>query len=145
MFASTIILGVSIGYLISNPFANAIDPSHGEDEEKHKFALSIYSAKWITATTLSMILFQLTKIAILNRSLDPPHTLKVNNRYLRLLPRFIVIAVTICLPIDRGMNGITMMSIIISVMIPCLLWEWAASLDSGGGFVEPKHFGSWPS
>ncbi len=139
MFGSTLILGVTFGFFIQNLGANAIDPSDGEDEAAHKLAISMYSAKWVASSTLSVILFNQTKIALLNRSLDGPRTLKVNNRYVRLVPRILVAIVVLCLPIDRRMNAVTYMGIVVGVLIPCLTWEWIASLEAGGGLVEPKY------
>ena len=139
MFGSTLILGVTLSFFIDHLRTNAIDPSHGEDEELHKLARTMYSAKWVASTTLSVVLFNQTKIALLNRSLDGPRTLKVNNRYLRLLPRILVAVVILCLPIDRRMSAATYLGIVVAVLIPCLLWEWTANLDAGGGLVEPKY------
>lgn len=139
MFGSTLILGVSLTYLIQNLHTNAIDPSGGGDGEAHKLAMSIYSAKWIASSTLAIILFNQTKIALLNRPLDGPHTLKVNSRYLRLTPRVVAGIVVLCLPISRQMDGGLYIGIVSLLLIPVLIWEWTASLDYGGGLVEPKY------
>ena len=140
MFGNTLILGVTLTYLLQNIHTSAHDPSEGEDEEARKLALSILSAKWVASCTLAIILFNLTKIALLNRSLDGPNTLKINNRYVRLLPRLVVAVVILCLPLAKRMDSITYLSVLSWLLIPLLAWEWVASLDSGGGLVEPRFF-----
>ena len=138
MFGDTLILGVSLTYLLQHIHTSAHDPSESEDEGAHKLAMSILSAKWVASSTLAIILFNLTKIALLNRSLDGPNTLKINNRYVRLLPRLLAAVVILCLPIVREMNSITYLGILTALLIPLFTWEWVASLDYEGGLVEPN-------
>ena len=97
----------------------------------------MYTAKWTASSTLSLVLIALTAIALLSRSLDIPGSLKFSNRYVRMLPRVLVVIVALCLPIDRRMNAVVYLGILVSLVIPCLMWEWAASLEHDGGFIEP--------
>ena len=138
MFGATLMLGVTFLFFIKNLHTNSVDPSHGEDEDIHKLAVAMYSAKWTASVTLSIVLFNQTRIALMNRSLDGPKTLIVNNRHLRLLPRLLIIPIILCLPIVDGMSGGLYLGIVSTILVPCLLWEWIASLEYGGGLVEPK-------
>lgn len=140
MFGTTLVLGVSIAFLIQHPHSNAIKPEDSDpnpDSEEVRLAYAISSAKWTVSGSLSVVLVCQTIIALLSRSLDDPKTLKVNNRYLRMLPRLLVIAVAVFLPIDRSLTVIPFLGILAPVCFICILWEWWASLEKEGGFIEP--------
>lgn len=108
MFASTLTLGVSIAFMIQHPHTNTIMP----DDSDPSFAL-------------------------LSRPLDGPRSMKIDNRYLRLLLRGFVIAVAACLPLARHFTAIPFLGILVVMLVPCILWEWYASLERGGGILEP--------
>ena len=63
--------------------------------------------------------------------------MKVSNRYVRLMPRAIVVIVAMCLPLVRGMTAIAYLGVLVCLMVATLLWEWCASLERGGGLIEP--------
>ena len=140
MSGSTLILGVSSVPLIQNPIANAV--KHPEADESPTdsdpdLTSIIYSAKWAVAVSLSITVTCQTGIALLNRSLDRKGSLKVSNRYVRLLPRVILVAVVLCLPIDREMRANFFMVIVVCLLLMCLYWEWVVSLERDGGVFEP--------
>ena len=125
--------------LIENPRLNA-KKSQIEGREiasNADRALIIYSAKWSVSISLSIAIICQTGIALLNRSLDRKRSLKISNRYVRMLPRMLVVAVVICLPIDRSMSGNIFLSIIVTLLFGCLFWEWIVSLERDGGLFEP--------
>lgn len=125
--------------LIENPRLNA-DKSQIEGREiasNAGRALIIYSAKWSVSISLSIAIICQTGIALLSRSLDRKGSLKISNRYVRMLPRMLVVAIVICLPIDRSMSGNIFMSIIVTLLFGCLFWEWVVSLERDGGLFEP--------
>lgn len=78
-----------------------------------------------------------TGIALLSRSLDRKKSLKISNRYVRLLPRMLLVAIVICLPIERSMAASTFLAIVVSLLLVCLIWEWIVSLEHDGGVFEP--------
>ena len=137
MFGNTLILGVTIAFLIEYPSTNAVKPPEDAPKDEHRLYLAMSSAKWVFSVCVAMILAEQTAIALLNRSLDAPKSLKVSNRYLRLLPRLVVIIVALCLPLDKKMVGILLLGTVSWVLIPCLIWEWYASVEYGGGVFEP--------
>ena len=137
MFGSTVILGVSVGFLIQHHDTSSQTARDSDSESGSRLAAAIYSAKWSVSSTLLIILVCLTLIALLNRSLDSHGTLKVNSRYLRLLPRLITAVIALCLAIDRTLTPYSFLGILTLILLLCLIWEWTASLESGGGFVEP--------
>lgn len=139
MSGSTLILGVSCVPLIQNPFINAEIP-HIEGRNTApdpQLASVIYAAKWAVSISLAITMTCQTGIALLSRSLDRKGSLKISNRYLRLFPRELVIGIVLCLPIERRMSALPFLSIVTSLLMICLIWEWIASLESDGAFLEP--------
>ena len=102
-----------------------------------KIGQIIFFAKWTVSISLSIAVTCQTGIALLSRSLDRKGSLKVSNRYVRLLPRLLVVAITLCLPVDRHMMGITFLTIVVFLLLGCLYWEWFVSLERDGGLFEP--------
>ena len=140
MSGSTLILGVSSVPLIQNPNTNANKPlieDRSTSASDPRLASIISSAKWAVSISLSITVVCQTGIALLSRSLDRKGSLKISNRYVRLLPRMLVVAIVLCLPIDRNMAASTFMSIVGSLLLVCLFWEWIVSLQRDGGVFEP--------
>lgn len=140
MSGSTLILGVSSVPLIQNPNTNANKPlieGRSTSASDPRLASIIYSAKWAVSISLSITVVCQTGIALLSRSLDRKGSLKISNRYVRLLPRMLVVAIVLCLPTDRNMAASTFMSIVASLLLVCLFWEWIVSLQRDGGVFEP--------
>ena len=96
LFGSTLILGVSVIFLIQHIKDSVVELSQVEGQTgqstDHQQA-AIHAAKWTISVSLSLALMNQTLIALLNRSMDPPGTLKINNRLLRLLPRILLIPI----------------------------------------------------
>ncbi|KAI4251470.1 MAG: hypothetical protein LQ352_004832 [Teloschistes flavicans] len=146
LFASTLILSITFVFLVQHPRDNSVwrheealaereAETEGEDAAL-RLAIAIYAARWTVSFNLALILLCQTLATLMHRSLDPPRTLKVNNRYLRVLPRILLIPIVICLAIDRTMNSLTFLGIISGLLLACLPWEWWASLEHDGGVFE---------
>ena len=139
MFHATLILGVGVVFIVQNPTDNAIAPppeANPTPEEINLANFMLYS-KWMTSISLTVTVICLSVLATMSRSLDKAGSLKITNRYLRLLPRLGLIAVAICLPIDNSMRGNIFLGILVAMLASCLFWEWYASLESDGGIFEP--------
>jgi len=95
-------------------------------------------AKWTVATSLGTTLVLMTAIALLNRSLDPPKTLMVSSRYVRILPRVVVAIICCCINLQDTLGPQTLMAIIFGLMYVIAHWEWYAGLEKGAKFIEPK-------
>lgn len=94
-------------------------------------------AKWAVSISLSITVTCQTGIALLSRSLDRQGSLKISNRYVRPLPRILVVVVVVFLPIDRNLEASTFLSIVVSLLLVCLFWELIVSLERDGGVFEP--------
>lgn len=150
MFHSTLILGVSILFIIANPTVNALpnESDHHEVTEKvtpesEQHATEertlqdfMFSAKWTVGIALAVVVICQIILALLSRNLDKPGTMKVDNRYIRLLPRFLTCIVAIVLPVARKMAGSHMLSILVGCLVVTLWWEWICSMDKEGRIFE---------
>ena len=139
MFHATLILGVGVVFIVQNPTDNAVPPPPEDNPTPEKIDLARFmlNAKWTTSISLAATVICLSALALLSRSLDKPGSLKITNRYLRLLPRLGLIAVTLCLPIVNSMKGVVFLGILVTMLGSCLFWEWYASLESDGAIFEP--------
>ncbi len=80
----------------------------------------------------------MTVKALLNRSLDGPHSLLVSNRYIRMAPRGFVIIVAMCLPIKTDMTITVALGSLLALLLPLILWEYVAAMETGSRIFEPK-------
>ena len=139
MFHSALILGVAVVFIVQHPRVNAVKPPPEDNPSPEELANAKFmlNAKWSTSVALSIVIICLSSIATLSRSLDRPGTLKVTNRYLRLLPRLNIVIVAMCLPIGKSIKGVTHLAVLVAMLSGTLTWEWYASLESDGGLFEP--------
>lgn len=139
MSGSTLMIGVSSVPLIQNPYMNAEIPliEGRKTAPDRQLASIIYATKWVVSGSLAITMTCQTGIALLSRSLDRKGSLKVSNRYIRLLPRGLVMVIVLCLPIERSMSAGTFLGIVASLLFGCLFWEWFASLEADGAVFEP--------
>lgn len=144
LFGSSLLIGVSAIFLVQNPTSNSIKAPLSEqlemsDEERraaNQPAIAIYSAKWTVSIALSYALFSQTLIALSNRPMDAPGSLKINSRDVRLLPRVLLLRIFLCLPLVYKMWALTFLGSISGLLRACLPWEWWSSLERHGGLME---------
>jgi hypothetical protein len=98
----------------------------------------IIYALWSAAISLSVAIWAMTVIALLNRSLDKPGTLVVDSRYLRLAARPIAIIVICCLPLIKDMNGAIFIGAATSMCYGIFMWEWVCGLEKHWHWFEKK-------
>ena len=94
------------------------------------------AAKWTVSIALSVIITCLTILALLGRSLDAKGTFKIDNRYLRLALRPVVIIIALLLPLRAEMHGSSLVGIVLGALYACMMVEWFGSLDREGGWIE---------
>lgn len=94
-------------------------------------------AVWTIAVSLAVIMLATTGLALLDVPLDPPGTLRVDNRYFRLAGRMIYIVIILCLPASN-ISPITFLAVASSMVNVTILWEYSAGLERGGAFLEPQ-------
>ncbi|EXJ72379.1 uncharacterized protein A1O5_04883 [Cladophialophora psammophila CBS 110553] len=97
----------------------------------------LYRAVWTCASSLGIIMLSMTALALLDKSLDEPGTLKVNNRYIRLSGRVVYIAVIVCVPATPHMDARLFLGIAAFMLLAVTVWEWNVGLDRGGALIEP--------
>ena len=150
MFHATLILGVSNLFIIANPFTNAL-PTEGESgsetdkptpvsdstqTEERSLETFMYSAKWTVGVSFAVLVGCQIILALLSRNLDKPGTMKIDNRYIRLLPRLLICIIAVLLPLARKMVGSVMLAILLGCTTATLWWEWITSLDKTGMVFE---------
>ena len=156
MFYATLVLGVAVRFIIAHPHTNSDFHKEAADSAteppstpnllsratskapSHEVSVEelMWRAKWTTCITLSLVITCMTVGALLHSSQDRPGTLKINNRYIRLAPRIIVVVVSLLLPLSKEMQGSTLLGTTLIATYSCFMWEYTASLDKHGGFIE---------
>lgn len=106
-------------------------------EDSGKLANNVNNAKWSAALSVTVTVASLALIALLNRSLDSPKSLKVTNRYIRLAPRLAFIAIVICLPLAHDMIALSFLGIVVGLLTLLMVWELISSLEQEGAVLEP--------
>ena len=96
----------------------------------------LYSAIWTCTGSLAMTMFSMTAIALSDKSMDEPGTLKISNRYVRLSMRAVFIAVVMALPAAH-LSVHLYLGILALMLFMVGVWEWNVSLDQGGQIIEP--------
>lgn len=138
LYGALLLLDSSIRYLLSLDAAELAalenpDPVAIEDWRK-----SLNRARFTVSSALTTVIICITAKALLNKSLDTPGTLLVNNRYIRMAPRLIVVIVAMCLPIKTGMAVGASMGVLLAMLLPLILWEYIAAMERGSRLIEPK-------
>jgi hypothetical protein len=136
LFASFFLLEASIKYLIQNSLASTTGPEvlpHNPSETH-----SLLLARWTISASLFATLLFMTLKSLLNRSLDRPGTLFVDNRYLRMAPRAMVGIMVMCLPIANDINTAAFLGILVALLQSLILWEMIAAMEKGFQWFEPK-------
>lgn len=96
------------------------------------------TAIWTVSISLATIMLSLFGMALLNQPRDARKSLRVNNRYLRLVGRPIYAVIILAIAGDKDIGPETFMGTCSLLMLCVSMWEYATSLEKGGGFVEPK-------
>jgi hypothetical protein len=120
--------------------SNTTYGSKGTDEEIPEEVLPflIQSAVWTCAAALSTVMLCLTCQALLNKSLDEPGTLKMDNRYVRLSMRAMFIVVVACLPLTPNIDTHVFLGVVSGLLLIVSIWEWNLSLERNGALIEPR-------
>lgn len=139
LYASLLLLDASIRYYIETTF----EPVSGEedDTELEDQSSRIRLARWTVAAALSLTIACITAITLLNRSLDGPRTLWVNNRYARMAPRAMVTLVVLLLPLKSDMPTGLFLITTTTLLLALMFWEYMASLERRWHWIEPEEAG----
>ncbi|KAF2095829.1 hypothetical protein NA57DRAFT_58899 [Rhizodiscina lignyota] len=139
LFSSFLTLASSVMFMLRN-HAQLPENVDQNDEKVPAEDLRdyIYSSMWTMSVSLSIILISMTCLALLDKSLDPPGTLRVNNRYVRLSGRIVYVVVILTVPIKKDLSMDLYLGIAGVMMSFLTSWEWVVSLEKGGSFFEPR-------
>lgn len=143
MFGSLLCLDASALYLVEHRGAkrsettSEVESSNTEESAEELAHYFIY-ALWCASISLAITLFCMTHVALLHRSLDPPKTLVVNSRLLRLAPRLPATVAIICLPLFKNMSGAAWCGAAIIIVYFLFLFESYAGMERNWKFFESK-------
>lgn len=144
MFGALLFLDASVLFLVKTYGAKptstpqARDESSSETENPEGVGLYVHYALWVASISLGVTISCMTGIALLNRPVDPPETLVINSRLIRIAPRLPVTAFIICLPLIPGMTGGAWCGAATSMLYGVFLWEWYGGLERDWKIFEPK-------
>jgi hypothetical protein len=115
-------------------------PANGKGIEVPEGEVDTYIHRtiWLIAVSLAVIMTSMTTQALLCISCDPPGTLLINNRYVRLSGRLVYIVIILCVPLHPDLNKVVFLGtagVLLSILV---LWEWVVCLEKKGGLIEPK-------
>jgi ABC-type Fe3+-siderophore transport system permease subunit len=115
-------------------------PASGEGFEIPEDQMDSYIHRtiWLIAISLSVIMISMTIQALLDTSVDPPGTLLVNNRYVRLSGRIVYVVVILLLPIHPNLDKDWFLGITAVLMSFVMCFEWIVCLERNAGMFEPK-------
>lgn len=134
MYGSLLTLAAAVLFLIDNQSIFTTIPPGEQNTELTHFSVALWSA----SGSLSLALFSMTCIALLNRPLDKPKTLFVNDRYLRLAPRIPAIVAIMCIPLIKNLTAQGWCGGAVTTLYVVFLWEMVAGLESGWQWFEPR-------
>jgi hypothetical protein len=140
LFSSLLVFTASIIFIIRNQPDKPFSPGEGEAEGRisaEELSHYIQRAIWTAASSLSTSVICMTVIALLDKSMDEPKTLKVDNRYIRLSMRAVFVVVVQTIPAAQ-IGSQLFLGMAALMLFVVSVWEWNAGLDYGGQFVEPK-------
>ncbi|TID24910.1 60S ribosomal protein [Venturia nashicola] len=137
LFASFITLSSSVLFVLQVSDGTE-EGTEGETVKGEKTAALVYRAIWNIAGSLALIVLSMTFQALADRPLDPPGTLLLNNRYIRLCSRVIYILVITLIPLKVGVAVTTFLGICGVGLSLVVWWEYIVCLEQPAKFLEPK-------
>lgn len=138
MYAALLPLDAALLVLLTSTKTGGGGGGEGSAGSPEELAHVLKAAKWTAAVALGGTLFLMTFICLLNKPMDQPRTLLINNRYVRLAPRVAVATAIVCLAIKSNMPVRGLVSINVALLFSVVLWEWVAGLEKGAKLFEPK-------
>jgi hypothetical protein len=142
MFAALLFLDASTLYLVehrdSRPIRKRETETPTQEEDSEEVSHYILFALWTGSISLASTLFSMTHLALLNRPFDPPRTLLINSRLIRLAPRLPAIAAIVCLPLFDKMDGGTWCGAAIIICYILFVFESIAGMERDWKVIEPR-------
>lgn len=139
LFSSLLTFVASVMFIIRHEYQANYNQAQDEEGLTHSEVISYtYDAVWTCATSLAIIMLSMIILALLDQPLDKPGTLRVDNRWIRLSGRMIYIIIIMMLPLYHDLDSELFLGVASGLFVALTMWEWNASLEKGGGFIEPR-------
>lgn len=137
LFASILTFASGVMFIVRHEIKEQFDVSEEQQISDGEIRHYMHSAVWTSAISLAIIIFSMTCLALLDKSLDEPDILRINNRYIRIGGRLVYIIVILSVPTTRHINPLLFLGIAGLMLSVVTSWEWAVCMDRGSAFVEP--------
>ncbi|KAJ9611531.1 hypothetical protein H2200_004715 [Cladophialophora chaetospira] len=142
LFASILTFTAGVMFILRSQSAGETSSTSSEAGEggqisEEELPRYVHRAVWTCASSVSAVMFSLTIIALMDKSLDEPGTLKIDNRYIRLSMRIVFMVATLCIPLAHVSSQL-FLGMVAMMLFVVGVWEWNVSLDRGGALIEPK-------
>jgi hypothetical protein len=137
LFSSLLTLSSGFMFLITEEVDTPANKS-GFEIPEDELQDYVHRTIWMVAVSLSVIMASMTAQALLDTSIDPPGTLLINNRYIRLSGRIVYIVVILLLPLHSDLSKFWFLGIAAVCLSLVMYWEWIVCLEKNFGLVEPK-------
>ncbi len=138
LFGSILTFASGVIFIVRHETSEQLDVSGEQQIPDGEIPHYMYNAVWTSAVSLAIIIFSMTGLALLDKSLDEPGSLRINNRYIRLGGRLVYIVVILCVPATRNIDALLFLGIAGLMLVVVTSWEWAVCMDRGSAFVEPE-------
>jgi hypothetical protein len=136
LYSNILILDASVLFLVQHLEGSPGDSISTRDDAEADAKSFLKTALWAASISLSSAVVCMTGLSLLNRSLDPPGTLVVNSRVLRMAPRAPALLFILLLPLIPGLNGGEWCGAVVVVLFVVFFWEWMAGLEKNWSYFE---------
>ncbi|KAI1622576.1 bacterial low temperature requirement A protein-domain-containing protein [Exophiala viscosa] len=140
-FMSTLTLSAGIMFIIQQSAAKFDAETGDSDTEtlsEEEIIQLTRNAIWTVSISLAIVMMAMFGMALLNQPRDQAKSLRVNNRYLRLAGRPLYAVIVLAIASDKNIGTETYLGTCSLLMVCLSIWEYSASMEKTGGFLERK-------
>jgi low temperature requirement protein LtrA len=138
LFASILTFASGVMFIVRHGIKEQLDVLEEQQIPDSEIPHYMYNAVWTSAVSLAIIIFSMTGLALLDKSLDEPGSLRINNRYIRLGGRLVYIIVILSVPATTNIDARLFLGIAALMLVVVTSWEWVVCMDRGSAFIEPE-------
>jgi hypothetical protein len=138
IFSAFITLSAGVLWFINRNSNIPVEGQRSTELSEAEFLELKTRAFWDISSSISIILFNYTCLALLDKSLDPPNTTLVSNRWLRLIGRAIYIIIINPIILVHDMSDYIYLGICGVGLLLVFTYELIVSLERPAQFSEPK-------
>ena len=136
---ATLTLSAALMFILRHsPATPADDRSDSEDIPDEKLPLYLHRAIWYVSGSLAIIMLSTISLALLDRPLDKPGTLRLSNRYVRLSGRAVYSLIVVLIPLQNNLKPGLFLGTCSLLLMALSVFEFVVSAQKGGAIFESK-------